>query len=53
METRADELAALAETRKILNDADALELFKKTLTSASSFVQVGVEAVTMRRNALA
>ena len=54
METRADEMAALAETIKILNDDDdALELFKKTLTSASSFVQVGVEAVTMRRNILA
>ena len=53
METQADELAALAETIKILKDDDALELLKKTLTSASSFVQVGVEAVTMRRNKLA
>mmetsp|Transcript_55628 Transcript_55628/g.154941 ORF Transcript_55628/g.154941 Transcript_55628/m.154941 type:complete len:707 (-) Transcript_55628:93-2213(-) len=31
--TRADELLALAETIKILNDDDALELFKKTLPS--------------------
>merc|ERR1719401_1064254 len=31
--TRADELVALAETIKILNDDDALELFKKTLPS--------------------
>ena len=50
METRADELAALAETIKVIKDDDALGL---TLPSASSFVQVGVEAVTMRRNALA
>merc|ERR550532_365622 len=41
--TRAEELVALADTIKILNDDDALELFKKTLPSAgSSFVQVRV-----------
>ena len=34
METRADELAAVAETIKILND-DAQELFNIALTSAS------------------
>merc|ERR1719410_940245 len=34
--TRADELVALADTIKVLNDDDALELFKKTLPSASS-----------------
>merc|ERR1719352_1460983 len=34
--TRAQELAALADTIKILNDDDALELFKKTLPSPSS-----------------
>merc|ERR1719401_1776813 len=34
--TRAEELVALADTIKILNDDDALELFKKTLPSASS-----------------
>merc|ERR1719461_1136882 len=40
--TRAEELVALADTIKILNDDDALELFKKTLPSAgSSFVQFG------------
>lgn len=39
--TRAEELVALADTIKVLNDDDALELFKKTLPSAaSSFVQV-------------
>merc|ERR1719248_268328 len=32
---RADELLALADTIKILNDDDALELFKKTLPSPS------------------
>merc|ERR1719277_2420209 len=38
--TRAEELVALAETIKVLNDDDALELFKKTLPSAaSSFLQ--------------
>merc|ERR1719296_592411 len=31
--TRADELLALADTIKLLNDDDALELFKKTLPS--------------------
>merc|ERR1712050_97662 len=31
---------ALADTIKILNDDDALELFKKTLPSASSFMQL-------------
>eukprot|EP00929_Paragymnodinium_shiwhaense_P032301 TRINITY_DN1792_c0_g2_i1.p2 TRINITY_DN1792_c0_g2~~TRINITY_DN1792_c0_g2_i1.p2 ORF type:complete len:733 (-),score=290.14 TRINITY_DN1792_c0_g2_i1:106-2223(-) len=33
VKTRADEMLALAETIKILNDDDALELFKKTLPS--------------------
>jgi len=38
---RAEETVALADTVKILNDDDALELFKKTLASgSSSFVQV-------------
>merc|ERR1719223_1179359 len=39
--TRAEELLALSETIKVLNDDDALELFKQTLPSASSFIQVG------------
>jgi len=43
--TRADEMVALADTIKILNDDDALELFKKTLPSpASSLVQVDLSA---------
>merc|ERR1719203_2723886 len=33
--TRTEELAALAETIRLLNDDDALELFKKTLPSPS------------------
>jgi len=39
--TRSEELVALADTIKVLNDDDALELFKKTLPSASaSLLQV-------------
>merc|ERR1740117_121134 len=38
---RSEELVALAETIKILNDDDALELFKKTLPgSSASFAQL-------------
>merc|ERR1719324_1046474 len=42
MKLRGQELVALADTIKILNDDDALDLFKKTLPGAagSSFVQV-------------
>merc|ERR1712113_812049 len=53
VKTRADELAALADTIKVLNDDDALELFKKTLPSASSFMQIQVTARAMRSKALA
>merc|ERR1719408_1033293 len=49
---QAMELTALAETIKILNDDDALELFKKTLPSAS-FLQLQVTATEARRLALA
>jgi len=50
---RADELVALAETIKVLNDDDALELFKKTLPSASaSFVQVRTSATALRTQAM-
>jgi peptidoglycan hydrolase CwlO-like protein len=53
VQTRADELVAIAETIKILNDDDALELFKKTLPSAgSSFVQLATNAGSIRRRAL-
>merc|ERR1712109_145156 len=52
VKTRAEELAALADTIKVLNDDDALELFKKTLPSASSFMQIQVTARDMRTRAL-
>jgi len=51
--TRANELVALADTIKILNDDDALELFKKTLPSASSsFMQVSLSTNAQRQKAL-
>merc|ERR1719424_1918989 len=46
-------MLALADTIKILNSDDALELFKKTLPSAgSSFVQVKLSAVAVRQRAV-
>merc|ERR1719203_2077654 len=52
--TRADELVALANTIKILNDDDALELFKKTLPSASAgFLQLEGSTASLRALALA
>jgi chromosome segregation ATPase len=51
---RQAELLALADTIKMLNDDDALELFKKTLPSASSsFLQIQVSAKAMKAQALA
>merc|ERR1719216_771675 len=52
VKTRAEELAALADTIKILNDDDALELFKKTLPSASSLMRVQVSASATRKRVL-
>merc|ERR550532_2776699 len=49
---RQEELVALAETIKILNSDDALELFKKTLPSAASFMQKQVSSQTLRVEAL-
>merc|ERR1719271_334081 len=51
MKMRSEELVALADTIKILNDDDALELFKKTLPGSASFVQL--EDNTQRQQALA
>jgi chromosome segregation ATPase len=52
-EEMATELVALADTIKVLNDDDALELFKKTLPGASSsFVQVTVSSEATRQRAL-
>merc|ERR1719189_1058078 len=51
--TRAEELTALSETIKILNDDDALDLFKKTLPSgSSSLVQVQQSRAALREKAL-
>merc|ERR1719367_1404579 len=50
--TRQEELVALAETIKILNDDDALELFKKTLPSASSLLELRESAQSVRKRAL-
>lgn len=49
---RAEELTAIHETIQILNDDDALDLFKKTLPSAS-FVQVDGGRDKKRQSALA
>merc|ERR1719336_3855009 len=51
---RATEVTALADTIKILNDDDALELFKKTLPSSSmSLVQVDDSSAVVRKQAAA
>merc|ERR1712166_1047986 len=51
---RSEELLALADTIKVLNDDDALELFKKALPGASaSFMQMEVNANNQRQQALA
>jgi len=52
VKTRAEELAALADTIKVLNDDDALELFKKTLPSAASLMQVPITTKDSRKKAL-
>merc|ERR1712129_156003 len=52
--TRAEELLALADTIKVLNDDDALDLFKKTLPGASaSLLQLKVTNRDQRQQALA
>jgi septal ring factor EnvC (AmiA/AmiB activator) len=51
--TRNEELLALADTIKVLNDDDALELFKKTLPGSASFMQVEVSSEATRAKALA
>merc|ERR1719218_582845 len=52
--TRAQELLAIQETIKILNDEDALELFKKTLPSpkSSSFIQLNESETDLKSRAL-
>merc|ERR1719353_1500159 len=54
VKTRNEELLALADTIKVLNDDDTLELLKKTLPGASaSFMQMQVTSKEMRQRALA
>jgi len=54
VKTRNEELLALADTIKVLNDDDALELFKKTLPgSSASFVQMQENSQSTRMRALA
>merc|ERR1719217_298494 len=54
MKLRSEELLALADTIKVLNDDDALELFKKTLPgSSASLVQLQVSRTNQRQQALA
>jgi len=53
VKTRAEELVALADTIKMLNDDDALDLFKKTLPSAaSSLMQLQSNGMLRRRRSL-
>merc|ERR1719379_1020795 len=49
---RSEELLALADTIKILNDDDALELFKKTLP-APSLMQLNSNSKALKEKALA
>merc|ERR1719375_3047967 len=49
--TRAEELLALHETIQILNDDDALDLFKKTLPTAS-LLQMAVSGSEVKQRAL-
>jgi septal ring factor EnvC (AmiA/AmiB activator) len=53
--TRNEELLAIAETIKVLNDDDALEIFKKSLPSSASasFVQVTSGKASSTERALA
>merc|ERR1719335_140563 len=54
VKTRSEELVAIADPIKILNDDDALELFKKSLPSAAaSFAQIKVGTAAVRARALA
>merc|ERR1719265_2264992 len=50
---RSEELLALADTIKILNDDDALDLFKKALPGASALLQLKVTEQSQRQQALA
>jgi len=49
---RNEELLALADTVKMLNDDDALELFKKTLPGSAVLLQTKVTSEEVRKEAL-
>jgi len=49
---QGEELVALADTIKVLNDDDALDLFKKTLPSGASFMQLQVTSKALKQRAL-
>merc|ERR550537_1653779 len=46
---RGEEIIALADTIKILNDDDALEMFKKTLPGSASFLQMSMNTAQMKQ----
>jgi hypothetical protein len=48
---RGQEIQALADTIKVLNDDDALELFKQTLPGAASLFQIAETSADMRARA--
>merc|ERR1719337_524419 len=50
---RTEELLALSDTIKILNDDDALELFKKTLPGSAALLQMKVTTAQTRKAAIA
>merc|ERR1719237_195012 len=50
---RSEELLALADTIKLLNEDDALELFKKTLPGSASFMQLTETTTSLKSRALA
>lgn len=50
--SRKGELIAIADTIKMLNSDDALELFKKAIPSASAFLQVEVTSGELRARAM-
>merc|ERR1719163_2619377 len=51
VKTRSEELLAIADTIRILNDDDSLELFKKTLPTPS-LLQMKVSSQEVKRRAL-
>merc|ERR1719161_1110768 len=48
---QSEEIEAISDTIKMLNSDDALELFKKTLPSASAFIQTGMGTRSQQRRA--